>query len=56
MLLTNMHERYLYPLFAPLTVLVAISEIPLFVYLLISGISLLNLYHLWWVPRLKPLM
>lgn len=56
MLLTNMHERYLYPLFAPLTVLVATSEIPLLAYLLISGISLLNLYHLWWVPKIQMLI
>ena len=56
MLLTNMHERYLYPLFAPLTVLVVTSQISIFAYLLISGICLLNLYHLWWEPRIQVLI
>jgi len=51
-LLTNMHERYLYPLFPYLTILVAIRSISLYPYILISLISLLNLYHFWWVPKI----
>ena len=52
MLLTNMHERYLYPLFPYLTILVSLSLISLYPYILISLVSLLNLYNFWWVPRI----
>jgi len=47
-----MHERYLYPLFPYLTVLVAEGSIGLFMYILLSVISLLNLYNFWWVPEI----
>lgn len=56
MLLTNMHERYLYPLFIPLTMLLAIDRKLVKQYTLISAISLLNLYNFWWVPRSEPLI
>lgn len=56
MFLTNMHERYLYPLFPFLTMLVAIDKSMLPLYLGISGISFLNLYHFWWVPRFDALV
>lgn len=52
MFLTNMHERYLYPLFPYLTILVAMSQIGNWYYWFISFISLLNLYNFWWVPRI----
>ncbi len=51
MFLTNMHERYLYPLFPYLTILAATNSVGLLVYTLVSLISLLNLYNFWWVPE-----
>lgn len=56
MLLTNMHERYLYPLFAPLTMLAVTTQVGMLSYWAISFISLLNLYTLWWEPRMQFLM
>lgn len=56
MLLTNMHERYLYPLFAPLTILMMTSQIGLLSYWLIGIIGLLNLYNFWWVPKFASLI
>jgi len=50
--LTNMHERYLYPLFAPLAVLAAAGELSLFWFWGWSVIYLLNLYNLWWYPKI----
>jgi hypothetical protein len=54
--LTNMHERYLYPLFPPLTLLVAKNKKLLPLYITISLISLLNLYNLWWTPKIDILV
>ena len=45
-----MHERYLYPLFAPLLVLVAEGKSSLWLYGLLSLIYGFNLYQLWWYP------
>ncbi|MBI2268193.1 MAG: hypothetical protein HYU80_01955 [Candidatus Blackburnbacteria bacterium] len=56
MFLTNMHERYIYPLFPMLTILVAQSKKLLPLYLGISAISLLNLYNFWWYPRIEVLI
>jgi len=52
-LLTNMHERYLYPLFPVLSLLTAgnLSLMPLLAS--VSVISLVNLYNFWWVPRIN---
>lgn len=51
--MTNMHERYLYPIFAPLAVLTAIGRLkPIYFYLL-SGIHLINLYNLWYYPKIN---
>jgi Gpi18-like mannosyltransferase len=56
MFLTNMHERYLYPLFPVLTIL-AVFDIRLFyIYISISVINFINLYNFWWVPRLDILV
>lgn len=52
MLLTNMHERYLYPLFPYLTILTAVKLVSIYPYILISLLSLLNLYNFWWVPQI----
>ncbi len=56
MLLTNMHERYLYPLFPYLTILVAANSVSWILYFLISLISLLNLYNFWWFPKIDLLV
>ncbi len=48
--LTGMHERYLYPLFAPLAILVVRKKLRLWWYLLLSLIHWINLYNLWWYP------
>lgn len=53
MFMTNMHERYLYPLFPYLTILVAVNIKLLAPYVLISTINLLNLYNFWWVPEIS---
>lgn len=51
--LTGMHERYLYPVFPLMTILVA-TRLKLFLlYSLLSGIHLLNLYNFWWYPRIE---
>ena len=55
MLLTNMHERYLYPLFPYLTALFVTGSIGPFIYWVICGIGLVNLYNFWWVPEIMPL-
>lgn len=52
MLLTNMHERYLYPLFPYLTILVGMNLVSLYPYILVSLLSLLNLYNFWWMPEI----
>ncbi|MBU0572839.1 hypothetical protein KKH23_02120 [Patescibacteria group bacterium] len=53
MLLTNMHERYLYPLFPVFTILVVMDKKLLPLYWAVSGLSLVNLYHFWWIPNIK---
>ncbi|KKQ95765.1 MAG: hypothetical protein UV74_C0013G0372 [Candidatus Woesebacteria bacterium GW2011_GWB1_43_14] len=53
---TNMHERYLYPLFPYLTILVARDRKLLPIYWSLSGINLLNLYNFWWVPKVDLLV
>lgn len=55
--MTNMHERYLYPVFPYLTVLIFLFPKTGWTYLFLSLVFLLNLYHLWYVPSifwLKP--
>lgn len=52
LLLTNMHERYLYPLFPYFTILAAKDRKLLPFYACVSAINLINLYHLWWVPKM----
>lgn len=53
MLLTNMHERYIYPFFPFFTVVAMSNRKLLPVYLAISAISLLNLYNFWWYPKIN---
>lgn len=54
-LMTNMHERYIYPLFPYLTILFALSTgyIKVWQYTLISAIALLGMYNFWFVPKIS---
>lgn len=56
MLLTNMHERYLYPLFPVFTILAADNRKLLPLYVAASGIHLVNLYNFWWFPKVEVLV
>lgn len=49
--LTNMHERYLYPAFPFLALLVGFETVPVSLFWVVSIIHFLNLYHLWYYPR-----
>ncbi len=50
--LTNMHERYLYPVFPYLLLSTIFYPKLKKLYFLLSGIHLMNLYHWWWKPRI----
>jgi hypothetical protein len=57
--LTNMHERYLYPIFAPSAILAGLGIISFKLFAGITVIHWLNLYNLWWypnIPLLRPIM
>lgn len=54
--LTNMHERYLYPVFPLLAILAVRERRLLWPFVLFSLIHLVNLYHLWWYPRWEPIV
>lgn len=56
MLLTNMHERYLYPLFPYFTILLVMESELTWNYVATSLINLLNLYNFWWMPVIPGLM
>ncbi|KKU21954.1 MAG: hypothetical protein UX34_C0035G0002 [Candidatus Woesebacteria bacterium GW2011_GWF1_46_13] len=56
MLLTNMHERYLYPFFPVFSVVAVLDRKLLPIYWGISGVSLLNLYNFWWTPKIQGLI
>jgi Gpi18-like mannosyltransferase len=56
MFLTNMHERYLFPVFPYLTALAAVYSPLLGSYILISLVGLLNLYNFWWYPNINILI
>ncbi len=51
--LTGMHERYLFPIFAPFTILLAFLPRLIYLYIAISFVHLTNLYYLWYVPRIE---
>jgi len=55
--LTNMHERYLYPIFPLISVLVVLSKtfIKIKSIIILSFIHLLNLYNLWFYPSIPVL-
>lgn len=52
--LTNMHERYLYPILPIFVILIFLnkSHFTIKYYLIISILHLLNLYNLWFYPKL----
>lgn len=50
--MTNMHERYLYPIFAPSAVLTVLGVIPVSLFWILTIIHLVNLYNLWWYPTI----
>lgn len=50
--MTNMHERYLYPIFPFLSLLAAAFGEYLILYAVLSFIHVLNLYYLWYYPRI----
>ncbi|KKP31085.1 MAG: hypothetical protein UR21_C0016G0003 [Candidatus Woesebacteria bacterium GW2011_GWC2_31_9] len=52
-LLTNMHERYLYPLFPYLTILLTTGVVANWEYWLITTISLLGMYNFWFTPKIN---
>jgi|GEM_PF-495394 len=56
MLLTNMHERYLYPLFPYFSILVVLIPELYANYMAISLVSLLNLYNFWFIPLIPTLV
>lgn len=53
MLLTNMHERYLFPFFPFFTILAVANRKYMKVYIILALINLLNLYNFWWVPKIN---
>lgn len=52
-LLTNMHERYIYPLFPYLTILAMTYLYLVPLYIVVSAVSLLGMYNFWWYPRFE---
>jgi Gpi18-like mannosyltransferase len=56
MLLTNMHERYLYSLFPYFTILLIMHLNLIWNYTAVSIINILNLYNFWWVPVIPGLV
>lgn len=50
---TGMHERYLYPIFPLLTLIVAFERKWLPILIGLSVIYLVNLYNFWWYPRIE---
>lgn len=54
--MTRMHERYLYPFFPYVTILIGFSPLTLIAYIAISVVHLLNLYHLFWQPSIPVLI
>ncbi len=55
-LLTNMHERYLYPLFPYLTILLGLGLVKHWYYWLITIISLLGMYNFWFTPKIDTII
>ncbi|MCL4383970.1 hypothetical protein M1116_00790 [Patescibacteria group bacterium] len=55
MFLTNMHERYLYPIFPPFCILFGLKSklFNLKTYFALSAIHLINLYNLWYYPNIN---
>jgi len=56
MLLTNMHERYLYPFFTTFIIVIFFEKRLIIHFWTLSVINLLNLYNFWWVPKIVPVI
>lgn len=54
--LSNMHERYLYPALPYLAILSGVGVINVWLYVTVSIIHLLNLYNLWFYPRIDEII
>ena len=50
--MTRVHERYLYPIFPFLTLLLTYNKKYIFIYIITSIVFLLNMYNLWWYPNI----
>jgi len=50
--LTNMHERYLYPVFPFLVIFLSLYPNLFWLFIILSIIHFLNLYNLWFYPRI----
>lgn len=50
--LTRVHERYLYPIFPFLTLLLAYNKKYIPIYIITSVVFLLNMFNLWWFPNI----
>lgn len=49
---TRIHERYLYPFFPIMTILIGLNKKYIFPYLILSLVFLLNMYNLFWAPEI----
>lgn len=54
-LLTNMHERYLYPIFPLLPILYLYRKLSLTTVIILTFIHFINLYNLWFYPNIPAL-
>lgn len=50
--LTRIHERYFYLTLLTLAPLLGLDERIKKVFIILSGVHLVNLYHFWWIPRI----
>jgi len=56
MLLTNMHERYLFPFFVYSTIVIFWDRKLIPLYIFVSIVNILNLYNFWWFPKIPLLV
>jgi len=50
--ITRVHERYLYPVFPLLTLLMFYKKRLIPIYIILSAVFLLNMFNLWWYPTI----
>jgi hypothetical protein len=51
-----MHERYFYTPAVFLAILSGLNKKILYLFIILSGIHLINLYHFWWSPKIPLLI